>query len=159
MSLETPSKIRILQRKLYLKAKAEPSYRFYLLYDKIYREDVLAHAYELAESNKGAPSVDGQTLEQIESQGLMEWLNGIGKELRAKTYAPLRGYPADSSVLGYRHCVAPDRGWPGNYSAVGFGFLLALRKLSPPSRKISEFSTKRSAMAVAMRFFSSMRLL
>src|SRR5436305_10000102 len=88
MSLETPSKIRMLQRKLYLKAKAEPNYRFYLLYDKIYREDVLAHAYELAKANKGAPGVDEQTFEQIESQGLKEWLDGIGKERRAKTYKP-----------------------------------------------------------------------
>ena len=72
MSLQTPSKIRMLQRKLYLKAKAEPNYRFYLLYDKIYREDVLAHAYELAEANKGAPGVDEQTFEQIESQGVRE---------------------------------------------------------------------------------------
>jgi RNA-directed DNA polymerase len=88
MSLETPSKIRMLQRKLYLKAKAEPNYRFYLLYDKIYREDVFAHAYELVKANQGAPGVDGQTFEQIESQGLVEWLDGIGKELRAKTYKP-----------------------------------------------------------------------
>jgi len=88
MSLETPVKIRMLQRKLYLKAKAEPDYRFYLLYDKIYREDVLAHAYNLAKTNKGAPGVDEQTFEQIESQGLAEWLNGIGKELRARTYQP-----------------------------------------------------------------------
>jgi RNA-directed DNA polymerase len=88
MSLETPVKIRMLQRKLYLKAKAEPDYRFYLLYDKIYREDVLAHAYDLAKANKGAPGGDEQTFEQIESGGLKEWLDGIGKELRAKTYKP-----------------------------------------------------------------------
>jgi RNA-directed DNA polymerase len=88
MSLETPIKIRMLQRKLYRKAKAEPDYRFYLLYDKIYREDILAHAYALAKTNKGAPGVDEQTFEQIESGRLAEWLDGIGKELRAKTYKP-----------------------------------------------------------------------
>jgi RNA-directed DNA polymerase len=88
MSLETPNKIRMLQRKLYLKAKAEPKYRFYLLYDKIYREDVLGHAYVLAKANKGAPGVDGQTFEKIESQGLAEWLAGIRKDLHAKTYKP-----------------------------------------------------------------------
>jgi RNA-directed DNA polymerase len=88
MSLETPEKIRMLQKKLYLKAKAEPNYRFYLLYDKIYREDVLFHAYELAKSNQGAPGVDEQTFGQIESQGRKEWLDGIGKELREKRYKP-----------------------------------------------------------------------
>lgn len=88
MSLETPLKIRMLQRKLYLKAKAEPAYRFYLLYDKIYREDVLAHAYALAKANQGAPGVDGQSFRGIESQGLEEWLEGIREELRAKTYKP-----------------------------------------------------------------------
>src|SRR2546428_6253223 len=88
MSLETPSKIRMLQRKLYLKAKEEPTYRFYLLYDKIYRQDILAFAYELAKSNKGAPGVDGQSFEEIESQGLKEWLVGIRNDLRARTYKP-----------------------------------------------------------------------
>ena len=55
MSLQTPDKIRTLQRKLYLKAKAEPDYRFYLLYDKIHRADVLNHAYALVSANRGAP--------------------------------------------------------------------------------------------------------
>src|SRR5436309_4864194 len=88
MSLATPSKIRELQIKLYRKAKNEPGYRFYMLYDKIYREDILAHAYELARANKGAPGVDGQSFEDIESQGLGEWLIGIRQELRNKTYQP-----------------------------------------------------------------------
>ena len=88
MSLETPLKIRMLQRKLYQKAKEEPNYRFYLLYDKMYREDILARAYALAKSNQGAPGVDGQSFWGIESQGLEEWLNGIRKDLRAKTYQP-----------------------------------------------------------------------
>src|SRR5207245_3278350 len=86
MSLETPIKIRMLQRKLYQKAKGEPSYRFYLLYDKMYREDILAHAYALAKSNQGAPGVDGQSFWGIESLGLEEWLSGIRNELRDKTY-------------------------------------------------------------------------
>ena len=88
MSLETPLKIRMLQRKLYQKAKEEPNYRFYLLYDKMYREDILAHAYALAKSNQGAPGVDGQSFRGIESRGLEEWLNGIREDLRAKTYQP-----------------------------------------------------------------------
>ena len=69
MSLATPSKLRELQIKLYRKAKNEPGYRFYMLYDKIYREDILSHAYELARANKGAPGVDGQTFAEIESRG------------------------------------------------------------------------------------------
>jgi RNA-directed DNA polymerase len=88
MSLQTPMKIRMLQRKLYRKAKDEPEYRFYLLYDKIYREDILAHAYKLAKANGGAPGVDGQTFEQIESRGLEEWLAGVWKELHTKRYKP-----------------------------------------------------------------------
>ena len=88
MSLATPSKIRELQIKLYRKAKNEPGYRFYMLYDKIYREDILAHAYALARANQGAPGVDGQTFEQIESTGREEWLAGIRQELRNKTYQP-----------------------------------------------------------------------
>src|ERR1700694_1018882 len=88
MSLETPSKIRGLQIQLYRKAKKEPEYRFYLLYDKVYREDILAHAYRLAKANQGAPGVDGQSFEDIEKQGLEVWLTGIREELRNKTYEP-----------------------------------------------------------------------
>ena len=88
MSLQTPDKIRILQRKLYLKAKAEPDYRFYLLYDKVYREDILRHAYDLMRANKGAPGVDGMTFAMIEAAGLEEWLSDIRKELIEKTYRP-----------------------------------------------------------------------
>jgi len=88
MSLQTPDNIRNLQRKLYLKAKAEPDCRFYLLYDKIYREDILRHAYDLACSNKGAPGVDGVTFAMIEADGLEEWLSSIRKDLIQKTYRP-----------------------------------------------------------------------
>jgi RNA-directed DNA polymerase len=88
MSLETPDQIRTLQKKLYRKAKAEPDYRFYLLYDKVFRADILAHAYRLARANGGAPGVDGVTFAKIESVGLAEWLAGLGKMLRERTYRP-----------------------------------------------------------------------
>jgi len=88
MSLETPDKIRTLQRKLYCKAKAEPAFRFYLLYDKICREDILRHAYALARANAGAPGVDGVTFKQIEASGVEAWLAGLREELVSKTYRP-----------------------------------------------------------------------
>jgi RNA-directed DNA polymerase len=88
MRLQTPESIRRLRRKLYLKAKAEPDFRFYLLYDKIHREDILRHAYELVKANDGAPGVDGQTFEMIEAAGLEAWLSGIREDLRTKTYQP-----------------------------------------------------------------------
>src|SRR6266478_61149 len=88
MSLTTPSKIRELQIKLYRKAKNEPEFRFYQLYDKVCREDVLLRAWTLAKANQGAPGVDGESLEDIETRGLREWLNGLRKELQERTYPP-----------------------------------------------------------------------
>src|SRR6267143_1742217 len=88
MSLTTPGKIRDLQIKLYRKAKNEPGFRFHQLYDKVYREDILNHAYALARANHGAPGVDGESFEDIESGGLAEWMNGVGEELRNRTYQP-----------------------------------------------------------------------
>jgi RNA-directed DNA polymerase len=88
MSPVTPDKIRTLQRKLYCKAKAEPAFRFYVLYDKICREDILHHAYGLARANAGAPGVDGVSFEQIQERGLEAWLAGLREELVSKTYRP-----------------------------------------------------------------------
>ena len=88
MSLATPITIRTLQRKLYRKAKAEPAFRFDLLYDKIYREDILRHAYALARANAGAPGTDGMTFAVVEASGLEKWLAGLREELVSKTYRP-----------------------------------------------------------------------
>ena len=88
MSLTTPDKIRTLQRKLYLKAKAEPNYRFYLLYDKVYRADILRHAYDLVRANKGAPGVDGVNFAAIEAAG---WRAGWTASRR--NYGPRRISP------------------------------------------------------------------
>jgi RNA-directed DNA polymerase len=87
-SLEIPDKVRDLRNKLYRKAKNEPGFRFYQLYDKVYREDVPLRAWMLSKSNDGTPGVDGESFEDIESKGLMEWLNGLGRELHDKTYKP-----------------------------------------------------------------------
>jgi RNA-directed DNA polymerase len=88
MSLITPDCIRTLQRKLYCKAKAEPDFRFYQLYDKVWRSDILAHAYRQARANAGAPGVDGVTFAMIEAAGPEAWLTGLREDLRQKTYRP-----------------------------------------------------------------------
>jgi RNA-directed DNA polymerase len=88
ISLITPERLRTLQRKLYCKAKAEPDFRFYQLYDKVWRDDILPHAYGLARANAGAPGVDGVTFAMIEAAGSGEWLARLREDLRSKTYRP-----------------------------------------------------------------------
>lgn len=90
MSLQTPARVRRLQRALYAKAKQEPAYRFYLLYDKVYRDDVLRHAYDVSRAARGArtPGVDGVTFADIEAVGRDEWLAGLKQTLQTKTYQP-----------------------------------------------------------------------
>ena len=92
MSLVTPKTVEKLRKALHVKAKEEVGFRFYLLYDKVYRRDVLSHAYALSRAARGAPGVDGETFRQIEERGRESWLDELAEELRKKTYraAPVR---------------------------------------------------------------------
>ena len=87
-NLSTPNGVQKLQKALHAKAKAEAGYRFYALYDKISREDILAHAYAQCRSNKGAPGVDGQDFADIEAYGVQRWLGELALALRQETYRP-----------------------------------------------------------------------
>ena len=87
-NLSTPKSVQKLQKALHAKAKAEAGYRFYALYDKISREDILVHAYAQCRSNKGAPGVDGQDFADIEAYGVQRWLGELALALRQETYRP-----------------------------------------------------------------------
>jgi len=88
VSLAPPPKLRRLQEALYTKAKQEPAYRFYLLYDKVYRMDILEHAYALSKQKGGAPGMDGVTFADIEAAGAEQWLAAVQEALRTETYRP-----------------------------------------------------------------------
>jgi RNA-directed DNA polymerase len=92
VSLRAPIKLQKLQQALHAKAKEAPDFRFYALYDKMYREDVLAHAYRLARSNGGKPGVDGEDFSDIEAYGAERWLGELAQALREKRYraSPVR---------------------------------------------------------------------
>ena len=88
MRLATPEQIRKLQRALYVKAKQEPARRFHFLYDKVWREDILAHAFALCRANGGAPGVDGETFAHIKAYGVDRWLGELREEVRTERYTP-----------------------------------------------------------------------
>jgi RNA-directed DNA polymerase len=109
MGLTPPPKVEKLQAALHTKAKGSPSYRFYALYDKIYREDVLEHAYNCCLANQGAAGVDGITFQEIEKYGVKKWLDELAKDLRQQTYQtqpvrrvniPKEGQPGKTRPLG-----------------------------------------------------------
>src|SRR5260221_9347377 len=89
MSLATPTKtVQKLQTSLQTKAKAEPAFRFYALWDKVCRPDVIEEAYRRCRANGGAPGIDGISFDKIEARGRKQWLEGIMHELRSGTYRP-----------------------------------------------------------------------
>jgi len=88
MKPKTPEKVRAFQRTLYLKAKQEPDFRFYTLYDKVYRRDILEHSWRLCRAKRGAPGVDGETFAKIEKEGVEAWLVRLQEEVRTGTYKP-----------------------------------------------------------------------
>ena len=88
MSLTTPFSVQKLQTALHAKAKESPNFRFHALYDKVYRKDVLAYAYERCKANGGAAGVDNQTFENIEAYGRERWLDELAQELKSRTYQP-----------------------------------------------------------------------
>jgi RNA-directed DNA polymerase len=109
MSLAPPPKVGRLQDALHSKAKDAPDYRFYALYDKIYRRDVLEFAYARCRVNDGAPGVDGQTFEEIEAYGLGRWLDELTEALRDQTYRP----------QPVRRVNIPKDGQPGKFRPLG----------------------------------------
>jgi RNA-directed DNA polymerase len=109
MNLIPPEKVRKLQAALHAKAKGSPTYRFYALYDKVYREDILLFAYRCCKANGGAPGVDGQGFADIEEYGLERWLGELAGELRSKAYRP----------QAVRRVLIPKPGQPGRTRPLG----------------------------------------
>jgi Group II intron, maturase-specific domain/Reverse transcriptase (RNA-dependent DNA polymerase) len=109
MSLATPSSVQKLQKALHDKAKESPSYRFYALYDKVYRKDVLACAYDRCHANRGAAGVDGQEFEDIKKYGVERWLDELAEELKSRTYQaqPVRRVMIDKPEGGKRPLGIP----------------------------------------------------
>ena len=106
MSLATPKTVEKLREALHAKAKEEVGFRFYLLYDKVHRRDVLSHAYALSRAARGAPGVDGETFGMIEERGRETWLDELAEELRKKTY----GGTAQPDAVGVGRLLLPRSG-------------------------------------------------
>ena len=109
-NLVTPPNVQKLQTALYAKAKGAPGFRFYALYDKVYREDVLRHAYDCCKANGGAAGVDEERFEDIEAYGLDRWLGELAQKLKEKRYTPQaarRVYIPKQSGSGLRPLSIP----------------------------------------------------
>jgi group II intron reverse transcriptase/maturase len=109
-NLATPPSVQKLQTALHAKAKENPDFRFYALYDKLYRADVLQYAYACCKANQGAAGVDGERFEDIEAYGLERWLGELAQELKEKKYQPQaarRVYIPKQSGTGLRPLSIP----------------------------------------------------
>ena len=169
VSLLPPQKVEKLQAALHTKAKNSPDYRFYALYDKVYRWDVLAVAYTRCRENGGAPGVDGQTFKDIEEYGLYQWLSELAEELRQETYRPqpvLRVYIPKSdgkrrplgipcirdrvvqmaAVLVFSGCKS--RLATGSLQPGAIGAMVEVTKPSKPSRQMCRLGDAASRQAV-----------
>jgi hypothetical protein len=124
-NLTTPKSVQKLQMALHAKAKTEPGYRFYALYDKIYREDILAHAYSQCRSNKGTPGVDGQNFEDIEAYGVERWLGELALALKEEKYRsdPIRRVyiPKANGKLRPLGISTVSADYPYSQRAIGMG--------------------------------------
>src|SRR5208283_4033730 len=124
-NLTTPKSVQKLQMALHAKAKTEPGYRFYALYDKIYREDILAHAYAQCRSNKGTPGVDGQDFGDIEAYGVERWLGELALALKEEKYQPdpiRRVYiPKANGKLRPLGISTVSANYPGSQRVFGMG--------------------------------------
>ena len=112
--LATPKSVQKLQTALHAKAKAETGYRFYALYDKISRDDILAHAYAQCRSNKGAPGIDGQDFADIEAYGVERWLAELALALRQ---GPTGRSQSDECL--YRKPTANSGRWASRPCGIG----------------------------------------
>ncbi len=86
--MTSKERVRLLQLKLYLKAKQENGYKFYILYDKIFQKHLLEEAYKRVKSNGGSPGIDNQTFAGVEQYGREKFLSELSEELRKRTYKP-----------------------------------------------------------------------
>ena len=113
MNLTTPPSVQKLQKALHDKAKGSPNFRFYALYDKMYRKDVLAFAYECCKANGGAAGVDGQTFEGIEDYGVERWLDELAQELKSREISTQSGAASVYSQTGWQAAAVRSAHYPG----------------------------------------------
>ena len=119
MSLTTLTRVQKLQMALHAKAKESPDFRFYALYDKVYRKDVLVYACKRCKANGGAAGVDNQTFVDIEQYGVERWLDELAQELKSRTYQPATCAANIHTQAGRETEAVRDTNYPGSGGADG----------------------------------------